>query len=107
MLVIRGFNTDFLSSKKKYYRSRYSKSVRQNTEDMARWILNTLKTFVPHIIKGYKYNSQALHLNNNNLEKILKHVDPMHWLNYSPTTDDSLRDDELGVELNDIIIKDK
>lgn len=73
---------------------------------MVAWIMNTLKGFVPVLPEGHKYNSQALYLNTNNLNEMSKHTNPMDWLNYSPTTDDTLKDSELGIDLNSVTTKD-
>jgi len=106
MLIIKGFNTNFLTQKKKYYKNKYSRSIKQNTEDLVIWIKETLKNCVPILLKGYNYNCQALSLNKKNLDEISKHVDPMHFLNFSPTTNNTLKSDEFGIELSEIIVKD-
>ena len=74
---------------------------------MINWVISILKEFCPDKPDGYRYNSQALHLNTKMLDELDKHVDPFTFLNYSPTTDDSLKDGELGIDLNAIITKDK
>jgi len=106
MLVVKHFNTDFLTQKKKYYKNKYSRSIRQNTKDFIEWIKKILRDCVPVLPEGYNYNSQAIRLNQENLSKISKHIFPMDFLNFAPTTDDTLKSDELGIELSTIIIKD-
>lgn len=107
MLVTNDFSIDILPAKRNYYKSRYSKSIRKNTEFFVDWVLNILKKYIPECPDGYKYDAQALYLNSKNLKELSKHVNPMDYLAYSPTTDDSLADDELGIDLNSIILKDK
>lgn len=106
MLVIKHFNTDFLTQKKKYYKNKYSRSIRQNTKDLIEWIIKILKDCVSILPEGCNYNSQALRLNQKNLDKISKHIFPMDFLNFAPITDNTLKSDELGIDLSVIIVKD-
>ena len=80
--------------------------IKRNTEDLITWIISTLKDCVPVLPEGYSHNSQALRLNQENLDKISKHIFPMDFLNFAPTTDNTLKSDELGIELSVIIVKD-
>ena len=106
MLLIKPYSSDFLKNKKKYYKGKHSKSIAKNTDDMIKWIVSVLKSHIPVLPHGFRYDARALHLNSKMLDELIFHVEPMAWLNYSPTTDNSLNDNELGIDLNAILTKD-
>jgi hypothetical protein len=108
MLLIFHFNIEEIGLEmKKYYKSRYSKTLDKNSNVFVEWVANVLKKHVPVLPKGFQYNACALRINTNNSDILNKHLDPMVWLNYCPTTDDSLRDDQLGLEINEVVVQDK
>ena len=54
-----------------------------------------------------QYDATSLYLNTKNLNKMHKYLPPMIWLNYSPTTCDELKNDEIGVEMSRVLADEK
>ena len=107
MLLIKSFDLDeLLPQKKKYYRSPYSRSIRANTESFFAWVVKVLDEVIRVVPKGKRLNSQALYFNKKNLDELSKHVGAFDYLNYSPKENNSLKDNEFGIELSEITIQD-
>ncbi len=78
--------------------------LRSNNDKFVKWIMKILKATGQTLGPNQNYNSCALYLNDKNLQKLHKLLDPMVWLNYSPTTSNSLPDNRLGIDLKEVIV---
>jgi len=107
MLLIQRFNlNDLLPQRRKYYRSPFSKALRANTQYFFEWVAKVLSDVIQKVPKGKKLNSQALRFNKTNLDQLSRHVNAFDYLSYSPEEDDRLKDNEFGIELNEITVQD-
>ena len=75
----------------------------KNSEKLVNWILKQLKSTGIKVEDNNQYDATSLYLNTKNLDKMHKYLPPMVWLNYSPTTCDDLKDNEVGVEMARVV----
>jgi hypothetical protein len=83
----------------------YRKQSRKSNNDVVytNWVMKTLKNFHKNLPKNYTYNSQAIYMNEFNIEILHKNMQTWAWVNWSPNTDKDLKNDEYGIDLNSII----
>jgi len=86
---------------KRYYHNRHAD---KNAEKYIAWIMKILKN-EKTIKDGYEYSSLAIYANSYVIEKLHNYLYPMAWLNYSPTTCDELKNNEIGIDLETVLVK--
>jgi hypothetical protein len=77
--------------------------LRSNNDKFTGWVLKQLKKTGQTLEQGQNYNACALYLNEKNLQKLNKLIDPMVYLNYSPVTSNNLPNNILGISLKDVL----
>jgi len=78
--------------------------LRKNNDKFVKWVMKTLKDTGQILKEKQNYNSCCLYLNKKNLDKLNDLLDPMVWLNFSPTTSTALNDDQLGIDLKNVVV---
>lgn len=74
------------------------KTVKDNSEKFMDWILKILKSYSDKEVP----DATAIYMNDNNNEYLRKYIDSFVWMSYSPTTDNSLKNNEYRVEVDKI-----
>lgn len=107
LLIETDFKIDFFKHKKVRYSTGYKsiKKIEENANSFINWIMEKLQIYHGAPVSGWEYNACCLYLNNNNLKTLQTYLAPMDYLNYSPREDNNLKNNELGIDLNDIITK--
>jgi len=72
----------------------------KNTQTFVNWIIKQLKQTGVKVEQTNQYDSTSLYLNTHNLERLRKYLPSMVWMNYSPTTCDELKNNEIAVNLS-------
>ena len=81
------------------------KQLDHNTSRFIDWVLLVLKHYsVDELPTDKESNALALSMNTKNINKLHDLMHPYDWLNYAPTLDNALKDDEVGIRPNRIII---
>lgn len=81
------------------------KRARRNNQDRyLEWVISVLKEEHPKILeKNQNYFAPSILMNKENLEWLQNELYPMVYLCYAPTEDDTLMDDELGIDTDMLI----
>ncbi len=78
------------------YKKKYSKRKDYNDQAFVNWLTDVLKA------RGGN-NACAISFSKNNDAYLFKNINSMTYLNYSPTVDESLSDDEYKINLNELV----
>ncbi len=82
------------------------KTKQNNVDSYVNWVLDILRSFHgKELEKGEQFNACCLYTNKKNVDLLHKYLEPMTWLNYSPTECNELKDDELGIDVSEITQK--
>lgn len=100
-LIINKFTFSEIGMKKLRKNSNYM-TPQNNGEKYAKWVIDTLEKFYSKT-DNEKYNACCIYMNKNNIDIMHKYLEPMTWLNLSPTEYDKLGDDEFGIDLSEIV----
>lgn len=100
-LSVFEFNFNDLKMKKLRKNSSF-KTKSTNVENFVEWILKTLSDLYEKKDKE-RYNACSIYMNDNNIEKLHDYLDPVTWLNFSPTNCNDLTDDEYGIDIKTIV----
>jgi len=88
------------------YLSVYARrKVEKNLKAYIDWALKVLaeSTDDKPVQKETQWNACAIYMNAKNIEFLHRCFTPMEWLNYSPTTDDSLEDDQFAINTDEVL----
>lgn len=90
----------------RYHKPRFEKSQSKNDDIFVKWVLSTIKRMTnTELMEGEKFNACSLYLNDKNNKELNKKMNPMVWLNISPTTCDELSDNEIAIDMKDVITR--
>lgn len=78
--------------------------LRSNSDKFVKWVMKHLKDTGKTVNPSQNYNACALFLNQKNLDKLHDLLDPMVFLNFSPTTSAALPHDLLGIDPNEVVV---
>ena len=78
------------------------KRLQYNTDLFGEWLIGLFEKYTDKINGKYQIYPN-IYMNSSNLSILKEHISKWDYLNYSPITDDSLKDNE--VKINDSICK--
>lgn len=78
------------------------KKLQYNTDLFGEWIIDLFEKYTSKVDDKFQIYPNIF-MNSNNISILREHIGSWEYLNYSPITDDNLRDDEL--KLNDEVCK--
>jgi len=79
--------------------------LRSNDEKFVKWVMKQLRATGKTVTPTENYNACALHLSQKNLDELHDFLNPMIYLNYSPTTANALPDNILGIDPLVVVVK--
>lgn len=104
LLIEVDFKIDFFEHKNIRHLTGYKgrKKMEENVNSFADWIIKKIQMYHGAPKHDWEYNACCLYLNNNNLKILQSYLAPIDYLNYSPREDNNLKDNELGIDLNEL-----
>lgn len=85
----------------------FTKDIGRNADKYAAWLVRRLENVCNEVGVEKKpdqnYRAQAVYVNSRNNEYLNHHLPPLTYLDISPQDDDSLRDDEIAFDMDNIL----
>lgn len=85
---------------------RYRRKLTDNVSAYAHWVMEVLcsNTTEKPDPTYQQWNACAIYMNEKNVKFLHRCFLPFDWLNLSPCTDDSLKDDQYAVDEKEVIV---
>ena len=74
----------------------------KNIDEYSNWVINILSNLYKKK-DNERYNACSIYMNDKNIEKLHKYMDPVAWLYFAPTNCNELNNNEFGVDMESIV----